>query len=58
MAYHTCFMIFKSMGVDNHGKEFVQKAAMFVSANILRHRKQKISNVVMLTKGLACTEQG
>ena len=30
-------------------QELVQKAAMFVSANILRPRKQKISNVVMLT---------
>ena len=33
------------MGVDNHGKEVVQKAGMFVSVDILRPRKIKLSNV-------------
>ena len=49
MAFHTCFTVFKSMGVVNK-KMFVQKAVMCVSANILRPIKQKKnSNVVMLT---------
>ena len=31
--------IFKSMGIDNQGKEFVLKVAMFVSTDILRLKK-------------------
>ena len=40
---------FRSMGVDIHGKEFVQKVTMFVCINILRHRKTKINNVGMFS---------
>ena len=45
MACHTCSLMgltfFKSLGVDNYGKGLFQKAAMCVSADILRPRKQK-----------------
>ena len=44
------------MGVDNYGKELVQKEALFVLVDSFRSRKTKVSNVRMFARVPASTE--
>ena len=43
-------------GVDNYGKELVQKEALFVLVDSFRSRKTKVSNVRMFARVPASTE--